>query len=1076
MKQVKILMLLVFTLALIGPPPNMAVADDQDAIVLFLGAMTATSRTASQLQANVQGASQLYTLNAAVRSVANKAGTGGVLHYRLLGKQATKGAAVGASNLIQVSADGTSSLALTATTGGVMALYTVTDPDAAHVYVALDYTDADTLALIRQLNTGLIRINLATNAVEKVAPGCVVAPIPDSYYANMQIGNKPIQFDDAGNVIFNGYQLSEGVVSAKAGLKRVAMPAMTVTALTDDSQSVQFFLALPNGDVAFQAVSSIGNSTQLMVWKPSAGEISLTNGAVTYLLKDSSKDIIYKVATASPGTVTFARSRDGGGVDRVTLPNTTPWSVVGDDGNFYGLNYDGTSGAVAVSTIMPYVAAPVLTLPVDNWVSYAWQTTPVQISKGYLYFVSRIDPGDGFGNRDTINVKRLHGSDRITILGDKRYQIYAWRQTGGYDKLYFTARDLSALSATIYSGVIDTVKLQQGLSQDQYLSLQPVASATGSAAQVKDLEILSPQIPPVNPGYEPYIADVSTGVYAEGITFSKYMNIASVEANLQFTVRDGGTVPALPVWFLSSLYLVPDLDGLGNAATTPLDPAVCYSLAMTADNILDYWNVRLWDKYGFLPIAIGTACEAVTCSYTLNKSALTFEATGGNQSVAVATNADTCAWGSQIPSDAAAWLSATASGTGSGTASVTASANTATTARSATIQIAGQDVLVTQAGSTPICTFTVSPMTVAEPAAGGSATLTVTASDQRCAWSTSESLDWLTVSSGASGTGNGSVVLTVAANTATASRNGSLQVAGKTVTLSQLGANPNVIVFAARESAQGDRHLWTMDPDGTNRSVISGSLAGDADPQLSPDGKTIGFLRTVGTSSIARPDLFVMDYDGANRKQLTARGELTNDQERGVNTFGWYPDNTSLIMEVGYSAIEEKIYKTYTNGAAESLVFNNASDKDTSPIVNPVNDRLVYFIYDSGNWTPNRQIREYNLDTVQQRVLFAANNLSDFHLRASKDGTQLVWVEEKTYLQGDFQLRLMNADGTNVRTLSIAGISRITDPDFSPDGTRLVFIADDRHVWTVGVDGSNPVQLTNDLWASSPSWGTKPTP
>ena len=54
-----------------------------------------------------------------------------------------------------------------------------------------------------------------------------------------------------------------------------------------------------------------------------------------------------------------------------------------------------------------------------------------------------------------------------------------------------------------------------------------------------------------------------------------------------------------------------------------------------------------------------------------------------------------------------------------------------------------------------------------------------------CAWSTTSNAAWLTVGSGS--TGNGSVNVTVAANTGTAQRTGSVTIAGQTFSVTQAG-------------------------------------------------------------------------------------------------------------------------------------------------------------------------------------------------------------------------------------------------------------------------------------------------
>ncbi len=63
--------------------------------------------------------------------------------------------------------------------------------------------------------------------------------------------------------------------------------------------------------------------------------------------------------------------------------------------------------------------------------------------------------------------------------------------------------------------------------------------------------------------------------------------------------------------------------------------------------------------------------------------------------------------------------------------------------------------------------------------------MTVTTTTAACAWTaSSNALPWLTITSGASGTGNGSVGLSIAANTG-AARTGTATIAGQTFTVNQ---------------------------------------------------------------------------------------------------------------------------------------------------------------------------------------------------------------------------------------------------------------------------------------------------
>src|SRR5207244_12310858 len=71
---------------------------------------------------------------------------------------------------------------------------------------------------------------------------------------------------------------------------------------------------------------------------------------------------------------------------------------------------------------------------------------------------------------------------------------------------------------------------------------------------------------------------------------------------------------------------------------------------------------------------------------------------------------------------------------------------------------------------------------------GGTGSVTVTA-PAGCAWTAGSNVSFVTITSGSSGNGNGSVAYSVAANSG-AARSGSMTIAGQTVTISQSGAPP----------------------------------------------------------------------------------------------------------------------------------------------------------------------------------------------------------------------------------------------------------------------------------------------
>jgi len=122
-------------------------------------------------------------------------------------------------------------------------------------------------------------------------------------------------------------------------------------------------------------------------------------------------------------------------------------------------------------------------------------------------------------------------------------------------------------------------------------------------------------------------------------------------------------------------------------------------------------------------------------------------------------------------------------GTGNGQALLTLTANTGGE-RTGTVTIATRTFTVTQRAFVPACTYSIDPTeaNLSRPdAAQGTVSVTAGAG---CAWTATSNASWITVASGATGTGNGQVLLTFPANTGPM-RTGTVTIATRTFTLTQ---------------------------------------------------------------------------------------------------------------------------------------------------------------------------------------------------------------------------------------------------------------------------------------------------
>jgi len=107
----------------------------------------------------------------------------------------------------------------------------------------------------------------------------------------------------------------------------------------------------------------------------------------------------------------------------------------------------------------------------------------------------------------------------------------------------------------------------------------------------------------------------------------------------------------------------------------------------------------------------------------------------------------------------------------------------------------------TLGGSTPTCGYALAPASQVIPAAASTASIGVL-TFPGCSWTASSNSSFLSITSGASGTGTGVVQFSAAANTSAAEQTGTLTIAGQTATVIQPGTAPLLQLTPASTSVQ----------------------------------------------------------------------------------------------------------------------------------------------------------------------------------------------------------------------------------------------------------------------------------
>ncbi|MEK9765728.1 MAG: hypothetical protein VW274_04550, partial [Thalassolituus sp.] len=191
------------------------------------------------------------------------------------------------------------------------------------------------------------------------------------------------------------------------------------------------------------------------------------------------------------------------------------------------------------------------------------------MSQGHRVEARTVSIGN-LGTTQVLDITRLTDNATYTIFEAEDYASVArYSITSiayGSNTVIFSADRTSAPVGTVV-GEIDIQKLSQGLPESEYLSLRDVGSSIAASNSVRNIAPL-PIIEPGTTAAAPKITDVffNESVYSHvGFEFSEFMNKESVMAAMTFTDQDSMDVTYIPFWGYKNLYLIPDLNGLGDA-------------------------------------------------------------------------------------------------------------------------------------------------------------------------------------------------------------------------------------------------------------------------------------------------------------------------------------------------------------------------------------------------------------------------------------------------------------------------------------------------------------------------------
>lgn len=230
-------------------------------------------------------------------------------------------------------------------------------------------------------------------------------------------------------------------------------------------------------------------------------------------------------------------------------------------------------------------------------------------------------------------------------------------------------------------------------------------------------------------------------------------------------------------------------------------------------------------------------------------------------------------------------------------------------------------------------------------------------------------------------------------------------------------------LIAFRSDRDGNDDIWLMTPDGSESINITNHSSGDSDPSWSPDGSRLAFVST----RTGNAELFVMDVDGSNIVQVT-------DNQGSIRWPNWSPDGSMIAFSANVNG-QRDIYVVPAPGASSSQSKNSISTCD-----GPVQATDHEEVDNEPVWSPDG---------------------SKIYFYSSRDGFGGVWelafscdgATDIIKLTVEFEFGCAPSLGWSL----VDGYPKVSFVGKTDVGKNI----DQYDIWTMDMDGSNQVNVTN---------------
>ncbi len=304
-------------------------------------------------------------------------------------------------------------------------------------------------------------------------------------------------------------------------------------------------------------------------------------------------------------------------------------------------------------------------------------------------------------------------------------------------------------------------------------------------------------------------------------------------------------------------------------------------------------------------------------------------------------------------------------------------------------------------------------------------------------------------------------------------------------------------LYYSKDVTPGTTFEYNKDPNGLIYAILRRDLVtgrerravsiqgGSVTPQVSPDGKTIAYIRRVRLKSY----LYLRDLESGRHRQLFGNVDKDLQEAWAIHglypQYSWTPDGKSIVIWG-----EGKIWRVdVASGKGQPIPFVARVEQTlNAPVRFPIEVHPEEF--------PVRMLRDVRTSPDGRLVAYSAlghlyirklpdgkperltkDTRYEFYPAFSRDGQ---WIVYTTWSDAEFgRVRVIRTDGTGGRDV-IAKPGHYVEPSFSPDGRQIVFsragadltrgplYGDDPGVYVVPTAGGEPALVRDG--GSSPEF------